>query len=132
MNLRDVTSARRGLSLLALLLLALTLSCIGLVYTRHESRELFIELQELSRERDALNTQYHQLQLEQSAHAAFSEIEKMAPEKLGLHAPSVDEVYLIGDDGRYWFTGLAPMSEATAARIAEAQASQAAVQQVAP
>ncbi|MEL7311666.1 MAG: cell division protein FtsL [Pseudomonadota bacterium] len=113
---------RRGLTLAAALLFALAISAIALVYTRHQSRQLFIELQELSRERDALNTQYQSLQLEQGAHAAYNRLEERAPTELGLHAPSPEEVYLIGSDGRYWFTGLAPMTEALAAQLAAAQA----------
>lgn len=114
---------RRGLTLAMTLLLALVVSAIALVYTRHQSRQLFIELQELSRERDALNTQYQSLQLEQGAHAAYNRLEERAPKELGLHAPAPEEVYLIGSDGRYWFTGLAPMTEALAAQLAEAEAS---------
>ncbi|MEL7024318.1 MAG: cell division protein FtsL [Pseudomonadota bacterium] len=113
---------RRGLTLSMALLLALVVSAIALVYTRHQSRQLFIELQELSRQRDALNIQYQSLQLEQGAHAAYNRLEERAPDELGLHAPSPQEVYLIGSDGRYWFTGLAPMTEALAEQLAATEA----------
>ncbi|MEL6366429.1 MAG: cell division protein FtsL [Pseudomonadota bacterium] len=99
---------KRGFTLMVILLLAIALSAIALVYTRHEARVLFMEQESLSRKRDALNTEYHRLQLEQSAYGAYHEIEARAPRDLGLRAPSPEEIYLIGDQGGYFFTGLEP------------------------
>ncbi|MEM6817348.1 MAG: cell division protein FtsL [Pseudomonadota bacterium] len=100
------TTQRRGFTLMVMLLLAIALSAVALVYTRHEARVLHMEQESLSRKRDALNTEYHRLQLEQSAYGAYHEIEARAPRDLGLRAPSPEEIYLIGDQGGYSFTGL--------------------------
>jgi cell division protein FtsL len=43
------------------------LSAIALVYTKHESRKLFVELEGLTHERDGLNIEWGQLQIEQAA-----------------------------------------------------------------
>ena len=40
------------------------LSAMALVYTKHESRKLFIELEGLSHERDELNIEWGQLQID--------------------------------------------------------------------
>lgn len=53
--------------LLALLLAGVIASGIGVVYARHQSRALFVQLQSLLSERDALNIEWGQLQLESRA-----------------------------------------------------------------
>ena len=44
-------------------------SALALIYTRHESRKLFVELEQLTAERDELNIEWGQLQIEQSTWA---------------------------------------------------------------
>ena len=44
-------------------------SAVGVVWSKHEARSLFIELQGLKAERDALDIEWGQLKLEQSAWA---------------------------------------------------------------
>jgi cell division protein FtsL len=51
---------------LPLLLLAVIATAISAAYAKHQSRKLFIELQELEEQRDAMNVEWGQLQLEQS------------------------------------------------------------------
>ncbi len=46
------------------------MSAMALIYTKHESRKLFIELEQLTTERDELNIEWGQLQIEQSTWAA--------------------------------------------------------------
>ena len=71
------------------------ISAIALVYTKHESRGLFIELEQLSRERDELNIEWGQLQIEQSTWATHARIERVALEELELVRPKTTEIYLI-------------------------------------
>lgn len=71
------------------------LSALALVYTKHESRTLFIDLQALTHERDELNIEYGQLQIEQSMWATHSRIEKVANDDLALVRPDTDEIYVI-------------------------------------
>ncbi|MCZ6687710.1 MAG: cell division protein FtsL [Gammaproteobacteria bacterium] len=71
------------------------ISAIGLVYVKHESRNLFIELERLTTERDELNIEWGQLQIEQSTWATHARIERVALEELALVHPKSTEIYLI-------------------------------------
>ena len=70
-------------------------SALALVYTKHESRKLFVELEELTTERDELNIEWGQLQIEQSTWATHGRIEQVASDELSLARPEVDNVYVI-------------------------------------
>ena len=71
------------------------LSAIALVHTKHESRKLFVELEALTQERDALNIEWGQLQIEQSTWAQHARIEKVATDDLSLVRPAVADIYVI-------------------------------------
>ena len=71
------------------------ISAIALVYTKHESRNLFVELEQLTTERDELNIEWGQLQIEQSTWATHARIERLALEELALVRPKSTEIYLI-------------------------------------
>ena len=70
-------------------------SAIALVYTTHESRILFIELEQLTTDRDELDIEWGQLQIEQSTWATHARIERVALDELALKRPSPAEIYLI-------------------------------------
>ena len=72
-----------------------TASALALVYTKHESRKLFVELEELTTERDELNIEWGQLQIEQSTWATHGRIEKVANDELSLVRPEATEVFII-------------------------------------
>ena len=79
-----------------LLLLALVVgSALGVVYAKHRSRTLFVELQSLHDARDRLNTEWGQLQLEQSTWATHGRIEALARERLGMRIPAPENVVII-------------------------------------
>ena len=71
------------------------LSAMALVYTKHESRKLFVELEGLTDERDNLNIEWGQLQIEQSTWATHARIERVAAEQLSLVRPKATEIYVI-------------------------------------
>ena len=75
--------------------LVCVLSAIALIYTKHESRKLFVELEALTHERDRLNIEWGQLQIEQSTWAQHARIEKVATEDLALVRPESTDVYVI-------------------------------------
>lgn len=77
---------------LSLVCLALAMA---LVYTKHESRKLFVELEALTKERDQLNIEWGQLQIEQSTWATHGRIEQVATNELSLVRPGPDDVYVI-------------------------------------
>jgi cell division protein FtsL len=71
------------------------LSAIALVYTKHESRKLFMELEGLTTHRDELNIEWGQLQIEQSTWAQHARIEQVATEDLSLVRPETTEIFVI-------------------------------------
>jgi cell division protein FtsL len=71
------------------------LSAIALVYTKHESRKLFVELEQLTQERDELNIEWGQLQIEQSTWAQHARIEQVASDDLALVRPEATEIFVI-------------------------------------
>jgi cell division protein FtsL len=74
---------------------ACVLSAIALIYTKHESRKLFVELETLTHERDELNIEWGQLQIEQSTWAQHARIEQVATEDLSLVRPEAQEIFVI-------------------------------------
>ena len=90
-----MTISRSPIFLISIFAIVCVLSALALVYTKHESRTLFIELQGLSQERDDLNIEYGQLQIEQSMWATHSRIEKLASEDLELVRPDSEDIYVI-------------------------------------
>ena len=71
-------------------------SAMALIYTKHESRKLFVDLEQLTSERDALNIEWGQLQIEQSTWATHARIEKVATDELSLMRPKPTDMY-VGD-----------------------------------
>ena len=71
------------------------MSAIAMIYTKHESRKLFVELEQLTTERDELNIEWGQLQIEQSTWATHARIERVASEELSLVRPKSTEIYII-------------------------------------
>ena len=79
---------------LALLVVMLISTAVGVVYTRHESRKLFVGLQQLERERDDLNIEWGRLQLEQGAWSSHGRIERIAREKLEMRMPDASTMVI--------------------------------------
>lgn len=89
-------TARKQPVVLTIVLVAICFtSALALVYTKHESRKLFIELEVLTTERDELNIEWGQLQIEQSTWATHARIEKVALEELSLARPETSEIFVI-------------------------------------
>lgn len=70
-------------------------SAIEVVVVRHESRRLFVELQNLEDVRDGLNEEWGRLQLEQSTWATDARVESLAHTELNMRAPAMDAVVLV-------------------------------------
>ena len=79
----------------AVIALALAATGIGVVFTKHEARDLFIRLQGLNGERDALEIEWGQLKLEQSAWATHGRVEQTARVDLRMVIPRPDEVRIV-------------------------------------
>lgn len=80
---------------LLLLVVAVTLSSLALVWARHQSRQLFIELRELQAQRDGMDIEWGRLQLEQSTWATHARIERVAREELGMRTPAPGEIVIL-------------------------------------
>lgn len=81
--------------LVFVLAIVCVLSALALVYTKHESRKLFVELETLTDERDELNIEWGQLQIEQSTWATHARIEQVASDELQLTRPDTTEIFVI-------------------------------------
>ena len=86
---------QRILVLATILFVVVMVSAIGLVYSKHKTRMLFVELQQLNKEVVSLNTEWGRLQLEQSAWSDHSRIERIARERLGMVTPEADQIAFI-------------------------------------
>ncbi len=82
--------------ILTLILMALvTSSALGVVYTRHESRRLAVELGELENLRDETIAEWSRLQLEQAWLADASHVESKARSQLGMDQPAETRILVI-------------------------------------
>lgn len=82
---------------LAMVLVSLGLfaSALGVVWSIHETRTLFIELQALHAERDRLDIEWSQLKIEQSAWATHGRVEQTARTGLNMVIPTPQDVHLV-------------------------------------
>ncbi|MGC8520498.1 MAG: cell division protein FtsL [Steroidobacteraceae bacterium] len=89
--------ARRATFALAfsVLWVAVLASGVGAVYCRYRARELFIHLEQLSRQRDNLDIQWGQLQLEESAWSTHALIESVAQNKLHMKMPPPKDIVVV-------------------------------------
>ena len=88
--------SRRWMMLgLPVLWLAVLASAIAVVRARHDARTLFVQLEQLSAERDRLNIEWGQLQLEQSAWSNHGFVERVASDRLRMTLPRPDEVRIV-------------------------------------
>lgn len=86
---------RQPYLLLAVFALVCVASAMALIYTKHESRKLFVELETLTRHRDQLNIEWGQLQIEQSTWATHARIERVASDDLALVRPASTDIFVI-------------------------------------
>jgi cell division protein FtsL len=81
--------------LVALIIVAVMGSAIGVIYSKHQTRKIFISLQKINKQIDELDVEWGQLQLEQSAWASHGRIEKIARKKLQMTLPRANEILYI-------------------------------------
>lgn len=77
------------------LALAVFISAIQVVDSRHQARKIFIEVQKLEASRDELNEEWGRLQLEQSTWSIDDRIEKISRSQLDMKSPEVDSIVLL-------------------------------------
>ena len=82
-------------SALSLLLLVVVVSAVSVVFSKHQARKLFIELQSLENDRDAMDVEWGQLQLEQSTLTTQGQVEVAARDRLGMVVLSADNMVIV-------------------------------------
>jgi cell division protein FtsL len=70
-------------------------SAAGAIYCKHRTRELFVQLERLDGQRDNLQIEWGQLQLEQSAWSTHAFVERVANTKLHMAMPPPKEIEII-------------------------------------
>ena len=78
-----------------LVLLAVIVTSVGVVYSKHQARKLFVELQTLGNERDNMDIEWGQLQLEQSTLTTHGQVERAARDQLGMVNLSADNMVIV-------------------------------------
>jgi cell division protein FtsL len=81
--------------IMGVMVIAVVVSALGVVYAKHQSRKLFVELNTLEKDRDRLNVEWGQLQLELNTWAAHGRIENKARKNLGMTGIEHDKVIFV-------------------------------------
>jgi cell division protein FtsL len=85
---------------LNLLLLAVLVACaLSLVTSRHQARKLFVELGREQTRARGYETEFGQLQLEQSTWATPARVEKIARVELKMQMPGPGRVEVVAVEG---------------------------------
>lgn len=79
-----------------LVLLGILVMCaLSLVTSRHDARRLFVELERQQAKARQFETEYNQLQLEQSTWGMPARVEKIARENLRMQLPAAARVEVV-------------------------------------
>ena len=79
----------------AVLWLAVLVSALGVVHGKQQARNRFNELQKLTTQRDDLDIEWSQLQLEQSTWATHGRVERVAHDELGMVTPAAVDLRIV-------------------------------------
>jgi cell division protein FtsL len=86
---------------LNLLLLAVLVVCaLSLVTSRHQARKLFVELEHEQQKARNYETEFGQLQLEQSTWAMPARVEKIARSELRMQLPGPGRIEIVPGSAR--------------------------------
>ena len=83
---------------LVMLLVAVLGSGLSIVYTTHQSRFAFNELQELKVQSNQLETEWGQLLIEQSTFGVEGRIDQKAAEQLQMQVPELSKIVMVEYD----------------------------------
>ncbi len=78
-----------------ILFFVLILCALSLVTSQHKSRKLYFELQQQQDASKQLETEWSQLQLEQSTWAMHSRLEQVARDMLHMHVPETKNIQIV-------------------------------------
>jgi cell division protein FtsL len=92
---RPGRGGRRLAILVPVLWIAVLASAAGAIDCKHRARELFVRLEALEAQRDNLDIEWGQLQLEQSAWSTHAFVENVARTKLRMTTPPPQAIRLV-------------------------------------
>ena len=96
MRIASATLGRKLLPITVAVLWVVALgSAAGAIYSKHRARELFVTLERLNNQRDNLEVEWGQLQLEQSAWSTHAFVERVASTKLKMATPPPKDIELV-------------------------------------
>ena len=70
-------------------------SALGVIWSKHQSRTTFIQLQRLQAERDRLDIEWGQLKIQQSSSATPGRVEQVAHSDLKMITPKPTDVRIV-------------------------------------
>lgn len=79
----------------AVLIIAIVLTAGAVIELRHRNRLYFVELQNLQAQRDAVDTEWGQLLLEQGAWSQHRRVEELARTQLGMVLPQPEQIMIV-------------------------------------
>jgi len=95
MNLKQLlANVQLNTSVLAVAIVLL-ISAVAVIYTKHLTRNQFIQLQQQEKQRDLLNEEWGRLLLEQSTWASPGRVEQQASQRLNMMVPTADMTVVI-------------------------------------
>ena len=83
------------ISMVIVLFAAVVISALAAVHTRHDARQLFIELERLQVLRDRLQIDWGRLQIEQGTLATHGRVEALVRRELAMRPPRPDEIEIV-------------------------------------
>ncbi|MES2490441.1 cell division protein FtsL [Stenotrophobium rhamnosiphilum] len=84
---RELIEGRGGMLLPLALIFLVVISALAVVRTKHENRVLVNQLNGMRSEKERLNMEWAQLQLEEATLSHHARVEKNAREQLGMTEP---------------------------------------------
>jgi len=80
---------------LLLLVASVLTSALAVIYAKHQTRNLFAELQQLERMQGLMDTEWGQLQLEESTWATHGRVESLSRRQLGMVIPAPKSLVIV-------------------------------------
>ena len=80
---------------LVLMWCAVLASAAGAIWSKYRARELFVQLERLRSDREALDAEWGRLQLEQSAWSNYAFVERVASERLHMNIPDSRDIEIL-------------------------------------
>lgn len=80
---------------IVLSMIMIVISSVGVIYSKHVSRKLFTELQQLQQKGDELHVEWTQLLLEEGAWATYARVDRIARQRLQMKMPEPAKIKVI-------------------------------------